>query len=79
MAKLTKAQRAKGPFAGPNKTYPIPNASHARAALSGASHAKNVGNISASEKASIDANAHRALKAMSPKSAAKAVMAGAKK
>ena len=61
MAKLSKAERAKGPFAGPDHTYPIPDKSHARAALSGASHAEHVGNISASERASIDAKARRKL------------------
>ena len=59
--KLSKEQRAKGPFAGPDHTYPIPDASHARAALSGASHAEHVGNISESEKRSIDAKARRKL------------------
>lgn len=77
MSKLTKSERAKGPFAGPGKTYPIPDASHARAALSGASHAKNVGNISGAEKASIDAKARRKL-GISPKKAAAAVASGMK-
>lgn len=61
MSKLTKAERAKGPFAGPNDTYPIPDKSHAKAALSGASHAEHVGNISKSEERRIDAKAHRKL------------------
>ena len=61
MSKLTKAERARGPFAGPGHTYPIPDASHARAALSGASHAEHVGNISAAERKSIDAKARRKL------------------
>lgn len=61
MSKLSKSQRAKGPFAGPHGTYPIPDASHARAALSGASHAEHVGNITASERAAIDAKARRKL------------------
>lgn len=78
MSKLTKSERAKGPFAGPGKTYPIPDASHARAALSGASHAKNVGNISAGVKASIDAKARASLKRLSPKKAAASVAAGAR-
>ena len=37
MAKLTAADRKalpKGAFAGPNRSYPIPDASHARNALS---------------------------------------------
>ena len=61
MAKLAKAERAKGPFAGPDDTYPIPDKSHAKAALSGASHAEHVGNISKSEEREIDAKAHRKL------------------
>lgn len=78
MAKLTKAQRAKGPFAGPHGTYPIPDASHARAALSGASHAANVGNISRRTEKLIDAKARRKL-GVSPKKAAAAIAAGARK
>jgi hypothetical protein len=63
--KLTKASRnaiPAGKFAGPNRTYPIPDKSHARAALSGASHALHVGNISAHEAAVIQAAARQELK-----------------
>lgn len=65
MSKLTASERNKMPasdYAGPHKTFPIPDADHARAAISGASRAENAGNISASRKASIDAIARAMLK-----------------
>lgn len=64
MAKLSTEHRKDLPqsdFAGPGRTFPIPDKSHARAALSGASHAEHVGNITGAEKAKIDAKAHRML------------------
>jgi len=64
MAKLSKSDRAEMPsseFAGPGKTYPVPDKNHARLAKSGASHAEHVGNISESEKAAIDRKADRKL------------------
>lgn len=57
MARLTAAQRKKLPdsaFAGPNRTFPIQDKSHARNALSRAS-----GNASPSLEKKIDAKAHR--------------------
>jgi len=63
--KLTKQARAKIPaskFAGPGRTFPIQDKSHARAAISGASRAENVGNISAHEAAVIKAAARKVLK-----------------
>ena len=65
MAKLTAAARKALPdsaFAGPNRTFPVPDKSHARAAKSGASRAKNVGNIGAATEKKIDAAADRKLK-----------------
>ncbi len=62
--KLTTSARNAIPaakFAGPNRSFPIPDKSHARAALSGASHALHVGNISAHEAAVVKAAAKREL------------------
>lgn len=64
MAKLTTSERNAIPgakFAGPDRTFPIPDKSHARAALSGASHALHVGNISKHEAAVVKAAAKREL------------------
>ncbi len=64
MAKLTGSDRANLPqstFAGPGRSFRIPDKSHARAALSGASRAENVGNITAAQKATIDAKANAKL------------------
>jgi hypothetical protein len=50
MAKLTARTRAAIPtakFAGPNRSFPIQDASHARAALSMAHYASNPGSIKA--------------------------------
>jgi hypothetical protein len=60
MAKLTTAARKDLPardFAGPNRSFPVENKAHARDALSGASRAEHVGNITRSEERAID---HRA-------------------
>lgn len=49
MAKLTSRQRRNlpsGDFAGPGRSYPVPDKRHARAALSRASHAVKVGRLS---------------------------------
>lgn len=62
--KLTAKQRNKLPassFAGPNRSYPVNDASHARNAKARASEMANRGRISASEKAHIDARADRVL------------------
>ena len=62
---LTKQARAAIPaskFAGPGRTFPIQDKIHARAAISGASHAEHVGHISAHEAAVIKAAARRVLK-----------------
>ena len=60
MAKLTTAERKsmpQGEYALSGKRFPIPDANHARAAISGASRAENVGNISPTQKVEIDAKA----------------------
>jgi hypothetical protein len=44
-------------FAGPGRSFPVPDANHARLALSGASRSEAVGNITPSQKATIDAKA----------------------
>ena len=65
MAKLTSKQRNSLPsstFGEPGKrAYPMPNASHARAAKSRASEMENKGKLSPAEKAKIDAKADRLL------------------
>lgn len=61
---LTARARKKLPasvFAGPNRSYPVQDAAHARAAKSRASAAYHRGRISKSEKARIDAKANRKL------------------
>lgn len=76
MATLTaKARKALPPnkFAGPGRSYPVPDKTHARLAKSGASRAANVGNISESQENKIDAAANRVLHANPNK------MAGPKK
>jgi hypothetical protein len=60
MSKLTTGQRdamPKSQFALPGGRFPVNDASHARAALSGASRAESVGNITPGQKATIDAKA----------------------
>jgi len=64
MAVLTTAKRKNipaGQFAGPGRSFPIPDKEHARLAISGASRSEHVGNISASTAASIKAKARRKL------------------
>jgi hypothetical protein len=68
MAKLTKSARSKIPsseFAGPGRSFPIENASHARAAITGATRSLNAGNISASTADAIKAKARDKLKGKS--------------
>ena len=60
MAKLTAGKRAKMPksqFAGPGRSFPVNDATHARMAISGATRSERAGNISASEEAKIKARA----------------------
>lgn len=65
MAKLTAKARKKLPakvFAGPNRSYPIPDANHAKVAKSFAARAVNKGTMSKSQEAKIDAAANKKLK-----------------
>lgn len=64
MSKLTtKARKSlpKADFAGKGRSFPINDANHARAAISGATRAKNAGNISASTASKIQAKARAKL------------------
>ncbi len=64
MAKLTTAKRNKLPaskFAGPDKSYPIPDRSHAANAKARATQQANAGRISKAVEARIDAKADRVL------------------
>lgn len=64
MARLTTKERKKLPkkeFAGPGRSYPIPDKDHARAAEMDAGIARKKGNITSSEKAKIDAKAKKML------------------
>lgn len=65
MAILSSATRSALPaskFAGPGRSYPITDRGHAIAAESDASRAARIGNISAGQKAHIDAMAKALLK-----------------
>lgn len=60
MAKLTAGMRAKLPgkvFAGPGRSFPIPDKGHARAALQDAPKGVKAGSITPSEASSIKAKA----------------------
>jgi hypothetical protein len=64
MAKLTTAARKKLPaseFAGPDKSYPIPDRSHAANAKARASEMEHKGTISKATEKKIDARADRRL------------------
>jgi hypothetical protein len=64
MAKLTSGRRNALPassFAGPDRSYPIPDASHAANAKARASQAVKAGRMSSSTKAKIDARANKKL------------------
>lgn len=65
MSKLTAKQRSGLPeksFAGPGRSYPIPDKSHAANAKARATQAVNAGRMSASEAARIKAKANAKLK-----------------
>lgn len=65
MTKLTSGKRASMPksqFAGPGKSFPIPDKNHARLAISGATRSEHAGNISSSEAARIKGRARAKLK-----------------
>jgi hypothetical protein len=64
MAKLSSGARnalPKSKFAGPNRSYPVNDRSHAANAKARASQAVNAGRMSSSEKSKIDAKANRVL------------------
>lgn len=64
MAKLTSKARNAIPasaFAGPNRSYPVQDKSHAANAKARASQAVNSGRMSKSTEAKIDAKANRKL------------------
>jgi hypothetical protein len=64
MAKLSAKQRKalpKSKFAGPGRSYPVPDKSHAANAKARASQARAAGRISAGQEASIDAKANKVL------------------
>jgi hypothetical protein len=63
--KLTAKKRKalpKSQFAGPSRSYPVPDKSHAGNAKARASQAYKAGRISKSQKQKIDAKANRVLK-----------------
>ena len=65
MAELTtKARKAlpKKDFAGPGRSYPVEDRSHAANAKARASQAVKAGRMSSSEKSKIDAKANKVLK-----------------
>lgn len=64
MAKLTAKKRNKLPaskFAGPDRSYPVEDKSHAANAKSRASQAVNEGRMSKSQESKIDAKANKVL------------------
>ena len=64
MAKLTASQRKKLPaskFAGPNRSFPVPDKSHAANAKARASQAVKAGRMSKAQEARVDAKANRVL------------------
>lgn len=50
-----------GDFAGPGKSFPISDDTHAKLAIGGATRSENAGNISASEADEIKAKARKKL------------------
>jgi hypothetical protein len=74
MAKLsTKARKAlpAGKFAGPDRSYPVPDASHAANAKARASEMANKGHISGAAEKSIDRKADAVIERMSKHKAPK--------
>jgi len=64
MAVLSAADRRAMPakeFAGPRRSFPVGDSTHARLAISGATRSERAGNISSSEEASIKAKARARL------------------
>jgi hypothetical protein len=74
MATLSAADRKKlpaGKFAGPGRSFPIPDANHARFAIAMASRSRNAGNISAATASQVIAKARRKLGKSAAESLAK--------
>lgn len=64
MAKLTSKQRKSLPsssFAGPGRSYPVPDKSHAANAKARASQAVKAGRMSKAQESKIDAKANKVL------------------
>lgn len=64
MAKLTGKTRSEIPddeFAGPDRTFPIPDDDHAEAAIMDAPAAEAAGSITGAERSTIDKKAHAKL------------------
>lgn len=64
MTKLTSKSRSKIPtskFAGPDRSYPVEDKSHAANAKARSTQAVKAGRMSSSTKAKIDAKANRVL------------------
>jgi hypothetical protein len=65
VAKLSNSQRKnlpKSQFAGPGRSYPVPDRGHAIAAKSDATKAVKAGRMSKAQEARIDAKANAVLK-----------------
>lgn len=74
MAKLSASARKKlsaSTFAGPNRSYPVPDKSHAGNAKARAAQAVKAGRMSKSTESKIDAKANRVLGKGKPKSKGK--------
>lgn len=74
MAKITTSQRKKLPssaFAGPNRSYPVNDRSHAANAKARAQQQFNKGNMPKSELSRIDRKADKVLKSTKKTSHAK--------
>lgn len=70
MAKLSTKERKSLPaskFAGPDRSYPVPDSSHARNAKSRASEMANKGRISGAAEKSIDKKADKVIARMGKK------------
>jgi hypothetical protein len=64
MAKLSTTQRSKlhsSDFAGPGRSYPVPDKDHAKAAIIDSARGVKAGHITSSERASIVARAKAVL------------------
>ena len=65
MARLTSKERnalPKADFAGPGRTFPVPDKAHAANAKARASQAVKAGRMGKAEEAKIDAKANKKLK-----------------